>query len=162
MTQRPMRPQARRLPAADCRPILDKAEYGVLSTIWPDGLPYGVPLSFAVLGGAIYFHCAREGRKIDNIRRNGQVSFAVVGETRPVYAKNFTTWYESVIISGTIAEVTDGREKFDALYALAAKYLPEHLDKADQDITISLAKTAVYALRPGTVSGKAKREPERQ
>jgi uncharacterized protein len=56
--------------------ILRKTEYGVLSTITPDGKPYGVPLNFCYLDNSIYFHCAIEGRKIDNIKKTSLFHFA--------------------------------------------------------------------------------------
>ena len=97
----------------DAMGILKKAEYGVLSTVCPDGTPYGVPLNFCFVENAIYFHCAVEGRKIDNVERNPSVSFCVVGATEVMPAK-FGTKYESVIVSGTVGEVFD-KEKQAAL-----------------------------------------------
>ena len=38
--------------------VLEKAEYGVLSTISTDQTPYGTPINFVYQDGAIYFHCA--------------------------------------------------------------------------------------------------------
>ena len=40
---------------------LKAAEYGVLSTVGPDGEPYRVPLTYAVEedGKGLVFHCAR-------------------------------------------------------------------------------------------------------
>ena len=43
----------RKVSYAQARRILEKAEYGVLSTVCDDGLPYGVPLSFVLSGKAI-------------------------------------------------------------------------------------------------------------
>jgi uncharacterized protein len=42
-----------------------------------DGKPYVVPLNYAYIGGKIYFHCALEGKKLDAIRANPDVCFAV-------------------------------------------------------------------------------------
>lgn len=39
--------------------LLKGGEYGVLSTVDEDGQPYGVPVSYALEGNLIYFHCAR-------------------------------------------------------------------------------------------------------
>ncbi len=36
--------------------------FGVLSCRCDDGLPYGVPLSYALSGNALYFHCALQGQ----------------------------------------------------------------------------------------------------
>ena len=157
MTEQVMRRKDRAITEAEARALLEKGEYGFLATVGDDGLPYGVPLSFVLLEGALYFHSAMEGRKIRNLVHCPQVSFTVVGQTEPVYTKNFTTWYESTMAFGTVASVTDEDEKFRALYALAAKYLPEHMDRAEGDIRHSLARTAVYKLTIESLTGKAKR-----
>lgn len=157
MNTHAMRRKDRRMPEEESLALLRQGEYGVMSTTGPDGKPYGIPLSYVWLKERVYFHCARDGRKIDNVRANSAVTFTVVGQTRPVYAKNFTTYYESVILSGNIAEVIDPEEKYAALFALAVKYLPEHRDKADRDIRRSFDRTAVYAIYPDEISGKAKR-----
>ena len=154
---REMRRKDRAMPEEDARNLLENGEYGVLSTVGEDGLPYGVPLSYVVIEDSLYFHCAHEGRKVDAVRAHPRVAFTVVGATRPVYAKNFTTYYESVMVSGTAEEVTGPAAKYEILTALAAKYLPEHMDKADADITRSLPRTAVYRIRIETLTGKAKR-----
>ena len=68
-----LRLQKRRLDAQNSEEILRKGEYGVLSTCGADGQPYGVPLNYVYEDGKIYFHCAAEGRKLDNIAVNSRV-----------------------------------------------------------------------------------------
>lgn len=157
MNRPDMRRKDRRLSDEQSAALLARCEYGVMATVDSQGRPYGVPLSYVWRNGLVYVHCAPQGYKIDNIRNNGAVSFTVVGRTRPVYENNFTTWYESVMVFGQIVEITDPEEKYAALYALAEKYLPDHLDKAEADIGRSLARTAVLAIRPELITGKAKR-----
>jgi uncharacterized protein len=77
-----MRRSDRQLGDAEARDILVCGAYGVLSTVGRDGTTYGVPLSYCVLGAAVYFHCARGGRKLDHLAREPRVSFCVVGATR--------------------------------------------------------------------------------
>ncbi|ABR48427.1 pyridoxamine 5'-phosphate oxidase-related, FMN-binding [Alkaliphilus metalliredigens QYMF] len=61
--------------------IIENSDYGILSTVSQNGYPYGVPVSFVFINNSIYFHCATEGHKLDNILNNNKVSFCVVGET---------------------------------------------------------------------------------
>ena len=65
-----MRRKEKAISADEIKDVLDNAEYGILSTISEDGTPYGTPLNFAYSDGAIYFHCACEGHKLENIRYN--------------------------------------------------------------------------------------------
>lgn len=155
--QHAIRRKDRALTEACARELLQKCEYGVMATVDAGGRPYAAPLSYIANDEAVYFHCAHEGHKIDNIVANPQVCFTVVGQTRPVYAKNFTTWYESVVVFGRVSPVTDPAEKTRILMLLAEKYLPEHMDKAPADIAKSLARTAVYRIAIEHITGKAKR-----
>lgn len=45
--------------------VLETCPYAVLSTTDDEGLPYGIPVSPAVLDGVIYFHSAKHGTEIE-------------------------------------------------------------------------------------------------
>ncbi len=74
--------------------VLQNAEYGVLSMASLDGEPYGVPLNYCVVDGAIYFHCAGEGKKLDILSQNNSVSFCSIGATK-LLPEQFALNYES-------------------------------------------------------------------
>jgi uncharacterized protein len=135
--------------------LLDRAEYGILSTVGADGLPYGIPVSYCVIGDDIYFHCAMEGRKLDNIAHNPQVSFCVVGKTN-VLPDKFSTEYESTVVSGTAGEVFD-KEKQKGLEGLLHKYSVGHFEKGLKYIEALNYKTRVYRIHIESISGKARR-----
>jgi hypothetical protein len=40
---------------------LEKGEYGILSGVTEAGEPYGIPLSYCVIGRYVYIHSALEG-----------------------------------------------------------------------------------------------------
>ncbi len=148
----------REISEEECIGILQRAEYMVMATADMQGVPYAVPLSFVYLQGKIYFHSGmHKGHKISNLMENPRCSLAVVGNTQPIYTKNFTTYFESVVIFGTVRELVCEDEKKAVLFALAEKYLPEHMDKAEKDISASLSRTAVYEILPEKICGKAKR-----
>ncbi len=136
--------------------ILENAEYGVLSTVSENGEPYGIPLNFCVNGKSIYFHCATEGRKLDNLSYNKNVSFCVVGETQVMSAK-FGTKYESAIVFGTAAAVDDV-EKQIALEGLLAKYSQNFMKEGLKYIENLFDKTKVYRIDIQSVTGKARKE----
>lgn len=72
---RQLRRSDREMDMAGVIALLNKGDYGVLSTTGADGYAYGVPLSFVFMNDAIYFHGALEGHKYENIRHNNKVSF---------------------------------------------------------------------------------------
>ena len=135
--------------------VLKTAEYGVLSTVGPDNQPYGVPVSYCLLGESIYFHCAVEGHKIDNFSCNQRVSFCVVGNTR-VLPEKFSTEYESTILFGTISEAFD-LEKQQALEGLVLKYSRDYLEKGLEYIAVATGKTRVFKISIDTITGKSRR-----
>ena len=73
-----MRRSDKALPNDALVKILQEGEYGVLSTVSADGQPYGVPLNYALQNNNLYFHCALDGHKLDNLLANEKVSFCVV------------------------------------------------------------------------------------
>jgi nitroimidazol reductase NimA-like FMN-containing flavoprotein (pyridoxamine 5'-phosphate oxidase superfamily) len=134
--------------------LLNKAEYGVLSTVSESGKPYGVPLNFCVINHCIYFHCAVEGHKIDNIKQNKSVSFCAVGNTE-ILPEKFGTKYESIIVSGEIEEVFDMNKQI-AIEGLLHKYSPEFIDEGIKYIEGLREKTRVFKITINKLTGKAR------
>lgn len=150
--------------------IIRKGEYGILSTVSPAGIPCSVPLNYCYSGeslypagrntpvlccGYLYFHCAPEGEKLDNIRNNQSVSFTVVGKTE-VLPSEFGTLYESAVVSGTAQEL-NGYEKQSALELLIKKYSPDHLESGSEYIRAMYENTAAVSIQINAISGKAKK-----
>ncbi|MFH1057687.1 MAG: pyridoxamine 5'-phosphate oxidase family protein [Pseudomonadota bacterium] len=150
--QREMRRKDRAGSPADAWRILEQGEYGVLSTVSHDGQPYATPLSYCLMDQAIYFHCAPEGHKLDNIAANDRVAFCVVGPTQ-VLAEKFSTAYESAIVFGVAAAV-EGAEKQAALEALAAKYSPGLAAEAQDYIAKFFSRTKVMRIAVESLSAK--------
>lgn len=48
--------------------ILASTNIGRLATVDPEGYPYITPLNFVFHEGCVYFHCAPEGEKLDNLQ----------------------------------------------------------------------------------------------
>jgi nitroimidazol reductase NimA-like FMN-containing flavoprotein (pyridoxamine 5'-phosphate oxidase superfamily) len=136
--------------------LLNKAEYGVLSTVTENGEPYGVPLNFCFIDHCIYFHCAVEGQKIDNIKHNKSVSFCAVGNTE-ILPDKFGTKYESVVVSGEVEEVFDMNKQL-ALEGLLHKYSPEFVDKGMKYIEDLKEKTRVFKINIKKLTGKARKQ----
>jgi nitroimidazol reductase NimA-like FMN-containing flavoprotein (pyridoxamine 5'-phosphate oxidase superfamily) len=100
---------------------------------------------------------ARDYIAVKQLRVRARAGFTVVGRVWPVFENSFSTVYESVIVFGKTVEVSGADEKYTALYALAEKYLPEHIEKADEYIKHSFQNVAVYRIEPERMSGKARR-----
>lgn len=150
-----LRNKKRGITETEARELLQRGEYGILSTCGPDGEPYGIPLSYCLLGDAVYFHCAVTGRKLSNLAANDRVSFCVVGVTE-VLPDLFATRYESVVTSGRASEVF-GEEKQQALEGLVIKYSAEFHAKGLDYIKAAWEETKTYKISIENICGKARR-----
>lgn len=150
-----LRRQDRALATAEALELLDRGEYGVLSTVSADGSPYGVPVHYCVSEGSVYFHSAVAGHKLENIEADQRVSFCVVGATE-VMPDKFATRYESVIVSGKAEEVF-GAEKQRALEGLLAKYSSNFMPSGLRYIEAESEITRVFRFAVSEISGKARR-----
>ena len=150
-----MRRNDRAIPEDEARELLLNGEFGILSTVSPDGQPYGVPINYCCSRDRIYFHSAIEGRKIENIQHNSKVSLCVVGRTE-VLPEKFSTKYESVIVSGRAIEI-EGDEKREALLGLIQKYSPGFIEDGLKYIDKAGHKTKAYKILIESMTGKARR-----
>lgn len=131
---------------------LSAGTWGVLSTF--DGeSSYGVPVNYVYSHAerAIFIHCALKGKKLDNIKYNNRVSFAVVLSERIVPEK-FTTLYESAIASGRASIVENEDEKIKRLRQLCEALAPGNAS-ADY-ITKYLPAAEVLRIDIDDMSGK--------
>lgn len=150
-----MRRQDKKLDNAEAIRILEDGQYGILSTIGSSGYAYGVPISYTYCNDCIYFHCAVEGQKLDNIEFNNKVSFCVVGNTIPL-PQSFSVKYESVIIFGKALEIFES-EKRTALEAIVAKYSPDFKEEGSEYIRNSSGDTRLFKIEIEHMTGKAGR-----
>lgn len=90
-----------------------------------DNLPYLVPVNFGYDGKSIYFHSAKEGKKIEILRENPVVCFEVETKTEVILADvacRCGERYYSVIGMGKAKFLTDMEEKKKALDVIMKKY----------------------------------------
>lgn len=125
---REMRRKKQQLTEEACRKILKAGSSGVLAVLGDDDYPYAVPLNYVYENGRIYFHCAKDGHKLDAIKKHAKASFCVIYKDR-VIPLEYRTDYQSVIAFGTIRILEDPQEKRAAVEALAFKYAPDDTEK---------------------------------
>ncbi len=88
-------------------------------------MPYVVPLSFGYDGESIFIHSAKEGRKIDMIRKNPRVCFEIDCDYVPTSAEDACrkpTKYRSLIGTGLAELLDDKNEKIVGLNALMVQH----------------------------------------
>ena len=153
---RPLRRFKQAASEEECLAILQSAPRGILSVMGDNGYPYGLPINFVFLDGKIFFHCAREGHKLDAVRAHDKVCFTVLSE--PV--KNEGEWWYcicSVIMFGHIREISDPAKADSILRALGNKYFPEGYD-IETDIQRNGPRALILELTIDHIGGKHVRE----
>ena len=153
---RPMRRFKQQLSDDECLDILKKSPRGVLAVLGDGGYPYTIPLDFVYENGKLYFHCAKEGHKLDAIRACDKVSFCVLTEG----VKEPDSWWyhiNSVICFGKIKIVDDPALKDAKLRLLGLKYFPANYD-LEADMTKNAPHAEVLELTVEHITGKKVRE----
>jgi len=140
--------------------VLDKAKVCRLALC--DGKqPYIVPLNFGYTYREgvlrLYFHSAREGKKIDIIRENPKACFEAEGGQELIQGESACSHgfaFESVIAFGEIRFVESREEKIEALNAIMLRQTgkPGPWEYTEE----ALARTAVYQLEAGSFTGKCR------
>ena len=136
---------------------------GRLATVDAEGYPYITPVNFVFHDGCVYFHCAPEGEKLDNLIRDPRVCFEV--DVPLAYLQvNFNPeqnpcrthqLYHCVIIKGSGRIVPDGELKTTVLNALVAKHEGNRDFPAVTLDSASYKACRVVEIRPERMTAKA-------
>ena len=172
-----MRRKDRQMPPNFAHQVIDKAQYGVVSMIDGENT-YSVPLSIVRSGDVLYFHSAKQGRKVDVLAHNANVTVVFVGDKRvpenysadeleemnkdasmavKLISSVFTTEFESAIITGVAKLVDNEEEKIAAMRLICEKYTPNKMEYFDTAITAGLNRTNVYKVEMESISAKRKK-----
>ncbi len=152
-----VRRQDRLMDEERAKEILNTSEFGILSMIDNEGLPYAVPINFIWDNeSSIYVHCAMEGKKLKALEHNPNISFCVVGNVHLIPNK-FTTEYESVILRGKANINLTDEEKGKAINMILQRFSPNDLEVGMKYAAKSFPRTKIIRLDFTEFSGKRKR-----
>ncbi len=147
------------MPIEETKEILYNVRECVIGVSGDDDHSYTVPSNYVYDGERIYLHSAKEGHKIDALKRNPKMSLCVVAQG-DIVPEEFTTYYRSAIVFGTARFIEDDDEKVEALWKLSRKYC------AGIDATTEIAKllktVAIIEITIDRLTGKESIELTRQ
>lgn len=139
-----MRRSDRQLPVEVAHALLERGEICQLAMV-DKGEPYLVTLNYGFREGTLYFHAARQGRKMDILADGSRVCFTVVPRHELVVAEkgcDYSMKYESVVGWGSVRFLEDPEAKHCALGIIMAQYAPGEFSFPEG----SVAATAVFAV----------------
>jgi len=151
---RPMRRFKQQLFDQETLEVLANAKRGVLSVIGDDGWPYGVWLNphYRKEDGRIYFHGAKEGHKIDALRKDARASFTVIDDG--VHDDGGWAYtFHSVVVFGRIEFVEDHEFSLELCRELARRFNPSEAD-IEKEIQMAGSRVQVLCLIPEHITGK--------
>lgn len=147
------------MPHEECEQILRDATSGVLAVYGDGGYPYAVPVSHVYEDGKILFHCAKEGHKIDAIRRNEKVSFCVIAQDE-VMPKERTTAFISVIVFGRAHIIDDEAGLRRIARMIGKKFSADSPEECEKETNEVIAANRMYCVEISVdhISGKCGRQ----
>lgn len=149
---RNMRRVKQQLSQEECIDILKNEPRGVLAIHGEDGYPYALPMNHIYLDGKLYFHCSKQGHKIDALEANPKVSFCVMDKG----FRNEGDWalnIKSVIIFGTIEKVIDQDKALNIIRQLGLKHYPT-AESVEEGIRKSFDHVQLLELTIDHMTGK--------
>lgn len=151
---REMRRKRQLLSQEDIQKVLYQGTSGVLAVSGDAAYPYAVPLSYVYDGEKIYFHSAKSGHKIDAVSQNPKASFCVIDQDQ-IVPEEYTTYFRSVIVFGTIRILHDEAEKREAIEKLAVKYAPDDTEEnRKKAVERDWKPLCMLEMTPEHISGK--------
>lgn len=157
--------------------IIDCSEYGVLS-VDDEGVPYSLPLSIVRHENKLYFHSAKQGKKVELLKDDTYVRVVFVGKVHvpdnftseeledmskdsskgiKFISSVFTTEFESAIVMGKVNIVENEDEKIRVLRMICEKYTPDKMNYFDIAIKSGLDKTNIYCIEIEEITAKRKK-----
>ena len=118
-----------------------------------NGSPYVIPMSFGYEESTLYLHSAKEGRKIDILKKNPDVCIEFDIDAELKESEEACKWgisYKSVIIFGTLFFVEDIREKRKGFEIIMKQYSKETYTIPDE----AIEKTHIMKVDVREMTGK--------
>lgn len=151
---RTMRLKGQQLDAGKIEEIMNTCTNGVLCINGDNGYPYGVPLSYAYADGKIYFHCSREGYKVDLLKADPKVSFTVIAQD-DIIPEEYNTLYISVIAFGRVRLIDDPEEMKKTHIHIVNKYSKGYEKGGMEYLDSAIDKIYMAEITIDHITGKA-------
>jgi len=150
-----MRRKERAMNREESERLLETATVGRLGIF--DKEPYIVPVNFIYHSGRIWFHCSKEGRKIQALVKEPKACFEVdefLGLKEGEKACSFGAFFRSVIAYGDARIIEGAEKKREALRRLMTKYAGNKQNWRFEDA--ELERVAVVEIAITEMTGKSR------
>lgn len=139
-----------------CVSILKEEPRGILAVNGDNDYPYAFPMNYLYDEGKIYFHCGKEGYKLDALKRSDKVSFCVCDKGF-IKDGEWALNIQSVIVFGRIRFIDEPEETISHVRKLALKYYPTE-EAVEEEIRKVGSKVQILELTIEYMTGKLVKE----
>lgn len=149
---RKMRRFKQEISEQECIDTLKEQPRGVLAVYGEDGYPYAFPMDYIYMNEKLYFHCAKEGHKLDAIAADNRVSFCVMDDG---FRKDgdWALNIRSIVIFGRVKRIDDADETLKVVRQLGLKYYPT-AESVEEEIRKAIARVQILELSIDHMTGK--------
>ena len=148
----------KQIPDEESIALLRKETRGILAVNGDDGYPYGMPMNhfYDPEDRCIYFHCGRNGHRLDSLKKSDKVSFFVC-EQGYRDEGDWAYHVRSVIVFGKVAIIDDIDEVTRISRKLSHKFTQDE-DYIQNEIDHYAKATLLLKLISEHICGKQVKE----
>lgn len=140
----------------DAEALLQNNRIASLAVNGDEGKPYVVPVHYIYDNGAVYFHSAKYGYKMDALAKDNRVCLTVIGENHVINEK-FTAAFESVVIEGHAEFVEDPAERQYLAQEMIRRWTGGFNEAGQTMIDKTIGRTAFVRICIDAMTGKVYR-----
>jgi len=118
--------------------------------------PYIVPLSFGYADNCLFFHSAKEGKKLDILRKNNKVCFEVDTDKEIVNGDKACDWgmkFKSVIGFGKVFLIEDMESKKRGLDIIMHHYSGKSFEFEEKEVN----RAVIFKVEIESMTGKERK-----
>ncbi len=155
---RPIRRQKRAITDDEAKKLLSTEKRGVLAVNGDDGYPFAIPVDYYYdeKEEKIFFHGAKNGHKVDSLKKSDKVCFTVYGNEHYEEGE-WAPYVQSTVVFGRCHLIEDAAITEERIRELAGKYYPNE-EEIEAEIAKDIRAAQLYEITIEHLSGKQIKE----
>ena len=155
---RPIRRQKRAITDDEAKKLLSTEKRGVLAVNGDDGYPFAIPVDYHYdeKEEKIFFHGAKNGHKVDSLKKSDKVCFTVYGNEHYEEGE-WAPYVQSTVVFGRCHLIEDAAITEERIRELAGKYYPNE-EEIEAEIAKDIRAAQLYEISIEHLSGKQIKE----
>lgn len=151
---RPLRRSKKQISEEAAKQLLLNEKRAVFAVNGDDGYPFAIPVNYFYdeKSNKIYLHGAKEGHKVDSLKKCDKVCFTVYGNER-FKENDWAPYLQSVVVFGRCRLVSEADITEAMLRAIAQRYYPTE-SEINEDMAKYLSAVQVYEIAIEHMCGK--------